>query len=166
MSKENTWLTGIHYGLGDVRHQSLRNVIGNRCLNAPTTTLEAGDKNDIETQTVPIVYSIGGVNYSAAALADENVTADGGYYGDTDVQAADTVCYYAITIDAAGAVRGYKGKDDGGIEGLGHAADECCFCVIKVTTVAVTFQIGVTDYDASGVTSVFTDVSFLPATAP
>lgn len=164
MPQPNTFLTGIHYGLADVRHQSLRNCVGNRCMNVPVTALEADDKNDIQT-TNAIVYSIGGLNYSATALADENVTcAD--YYGDTAVQAAGTTCYYAICIDAAGAVTAYKGKDDETTDLPGHPADKCCFAVLKVVTVGVTFTLGTTDFDATGVTSTFTDVSFLPASAP
>jgi hypothetical protein len=164
MPTEETYLTGVHYGLSAVRHRELRNCIGNRCMSVPVTALEAGDKNDIQT-TNAIVYSIGGVNYSAAALADENVTCTD-YYGDTEIQAADTTCYYAITIDASGNVNAYKGKDDETDALPAHPADECCFAVLKVVTVAVTFQMGTDDYDKAGVTSTFTDVSFLPLTPP
>lgn len=164
MTAENTWLTGIHRGLADVRHQSLRNTIGNRCFSVPVTALEAGDKNDIQT-TNAVDYSIGGRNYTAGVLADVNVTATD-YYGDTDIQAADTTCWYAICIDAAGAVTAYKGKDDEILALPAHPANLCCFAVLKVVTVAVTFQIGVDDYDKAGVTSTFYDVSFLPAVPP
>jgi hypothetical protein len=161
---EETFLTGIHRGLADIRHQSLRNIVGNRCMSVPVTALEADDKNDVQT-TNAIVYSIGGLNYSAAALADENVTAEV-YWGETDIQAADTTCWYALTIDAAGAVKGYKGKDDEILALPAHAADECCFAILKVVTVGVTFQMGTDDYDKAGVTATFTDVSFLPADPP
>ena len=163
MSEHNK-LTGPHYGLAAIQHAALRNCLGNRCLNVPTTTLEAGDKNDIETQSVAIIFSIGGKNYSASALADENVT-NTDFYGDDPIQAKGTTCYYAICIASDDTITGYKGQDDGDMPA--HPADLCCFCVIKVvTTSAVTFELGVTDYDAANVTSSFTDVSFLPLTAP
>lgn len=164
MSQPNTWLTGVHYGLADVRHQNLRNCLGNRCFSVPVTALEAGDKNDVQT-TNAINYSIGGRNYTSAALADVNVTVTD-YYGDTDIQAADTTCWYALCISAAGAVTAYKGKDGETTDLPGHPANLCCFAILKVVTVAVTFQMGTDDYDKAGVTSTFYDVSFLPASAP
>lgn len=164
MTTENTWLTGIHRGLADVRHLSLRNCLGNRCFSIPVTALEAGDKNDVQT-TNAIDYSIGGVNYTSAALADVNVTVTDAYEDD-DIQAADTTCWYALCIDSAGAVTAYKGKDDETNALPAHPANLCCFAVLKVVTVAVTFQMGTDDYDKAGVTSTFYDVSFLPAAPP
>jgi len=167
---EHNLLTGRHYGLGDIRHASLRNTIGNRNLINATITLEAGDKKDIESQTVAMSYTIGGKMYAKAALADVNVVpAD--WAGDSKVQAADTKAYYALCIDTGGNITSYKGKDELTTTGddaplPGHPVDLCCFCVIEVVTVAVTFLQGVDDYDKAGVTSTFHNVACLPATAP
>ena len=167
---EHNLLTGGQYGLGDVRHASLRNTIGNRNMINATITLEAGDKKDIESQTVALSYTIGGKFYVKAAIADLNVTPTD-WAGDSSVQAADTKAYYALCLDTAGTVTCYKGKDELTTTGNdaplpGHPADLCCFCVIEVVTVAVTFTQGTDNYDASGVTSTFHNVACLPATAP
>lgn len=165
---EHQKLTGVHHGLADLHHQALINCIGNRCLNLPTTTLEAGDKNDIETQSVAIEFSIDGVSYSKSALADVNVvvTAANSYDGVIQ-QAKGITCYYVLTIQSDDTLTCYKGKDDETTLLPGHAALECAFCVIKiVTTSSYTFDFGVTDFDGSGITATFNDVTCLPATAP
>ena len=165
---EHTKLTGPLHGLADLRHAALINCIGNRCLNLPTTTLEDGDKNDLETQGVAIEFSVDGVSYSKAALADTNVVVVAANAFDGVIQQAKgTTCYYVLTLQADGTLTCYKGEDDEATRLPGHALLECAFCVIKViTTSAVTFDFGVTDFDASGVTTTFKDVTCLPATAP
>lgn len=163
MPNPNTFKTGEHGGLADVRHRSLQNCLGNRALTAAGLDIDT-DANDLETNNA-LTFIIDGVYYSLAASTGNNVTcAD--YYGDTDVQAAGTTCWYAICIDSAGAITAYKGKDDETTDLPRHPKNLCCFGLIKIVTVGVTFTMGTTDYSASGITDTYYDVSCLPSTAP
>ncbi len=164
---EHQKLTGPLHGLADLRHAALINCIGNRCLNLPTTKLEAGDKNDIETQGVAIEFSIDGVGYSKSALADVNVAiaATNAYDGVIE-QVSGTTCYYVLTIQADDTLTVYKGNDDETTNLPGHALLECAFCVIKVVATGGAFTFGTTDFDAGSIVSTFNDVTCLPSTAP
>ncbi len=164
MPKPSTFLTGPNYGLQDVRNKSIRQALGNRVFDVMTLTLET-DANDIQTSNA-FDYSIDNVIYTQSIVADENVTA-ADFYGDTAVQAADTTCWYVFCTDSAQAITGYKGKDDETSLLPGVPDDLCVFGLVKIVTVAVTFELGVTDYSASGVTDTFYDISgSQPSTAP
>lgn len=164
MAKPSTFLTGPNYGLQDVRQNSLRQCLGNRVLDVMTLTLES-DANDIQTSNA-FDYTIDNVIYTKSTISDEEATATD-FYGDTAVQAADTTCWYVYCIDASGTITTYKGKDDETSLLPGIPDDLCVFGMVKIVTVAVTFEIGVTDYSASGVTDTFYDISGAqPSTAP
>lgn len=170
MSLERYRLTGRHYGLGDIRHESLKNTIGNRNIVNATITLEAGDKKDIESQTVALSYTIDGKFYAKTAIADLNVTVTDAVDNEF-VQQADSKAYYVLCLDTSGNVTSYKGKDRLTSTGLdavlpGIPANLCPFCIIEVVTVAVEFTQGTDDYDASGVTSTFHNISVIPSAAP
>jgi len=149
-------------GLADINHLPLRTNMSCYCLAPSGLTLEAGDKNDVETAGATVDTVIDGLFYSATALADENVTLFRSE-DDSVLQAADTTCYYVFTIDASDAVRLYKQVDGVAAYPAIPETGEAPFAVLKVVTVAVTFTPGTTDYDASGVTSTFTDVRNVPA---
>ena len=159
---EHTKLTGRHYGLADLRHDSLRNTIGNRSLINAVVAMEGDDKNDIQS-TNALSWTIDGRMYGHAAFDGENVTVTDAYE-DQVIQQANETCYYTLCLDTAGAVTAYKGGPGKGL--APHPANLCCFCVIKVVTVAATFQLGVDDFDKAAVTSTFYNVACLPATAP
>lgn len=161
MPQKNNDLRGSR-GLADINHLPIRTNISCYCRKPATLTLEAGDKNDVETQGVTVDTVIDGRFYSASALADENVTIFRSE-DDSTLQAADTTCYYVFTIDTSDNVRAYKQADDIAEYPAIPESGEAPFAVLKVVTVGVTFTLGTTDYDASGVTSTFTDVRNVPA---
>lgn len=167
-SNEHTFITGSRYGLADIRHRGLQSTIGDRCLSYFTLANGgAGAKNDIDSSAA-INFTIGGLMKTKAQLADTNVIVTDAW-GDTKVQGGDTTCYYVLTLDAAGTIRCYKGKD-GEIKSLpGYPDGECGFGVVKVVNAqaaSATFAFGVTDFDAAGVTATFTSCAVIPSTAP
>lgn len=145
-------------GLADINHAALRSNF-NRCTAA--AILAADATNTIKT-TNAVATIIDGQFHSKSALSTlgQKVTASDD--GET-VQGKDTVCLYVYCIDAADAVTAYKGVDDSGVYPA-IPENVAPFGVLKVTTTAAaTFEMGVTNYGASGVTSVFKDVSHVPS---
>lgn len=166
MTDPRNKLTGRHYGLADVRHASLQNTIGNRVMTRPVLAQDSGDANDIQT-TNAIVYSIDGVIYNKAALSGQVVSVTDAV-GDVLTQADDTTCYYVLALDSSGTVYTYKGEDGETTDLPGVPADRCVFGVVKVvlSSFGGAFTFGTDDFDASGVTSTFTDCAVQPSTAP
>jgi hypothetical protein len=163
MSNENTHLTGAHYGLAGVNHRALRNLIGNRCLNFVGLVIGSGTTSAVNYDAFDFI--IGGRAYEQAAGVDEALTVLD-YYGTTNVQAADTTCFYLVVIDAAGVEYTIKGKDDETTELPGVPDGYALMGIIKIVTVAVTFTIGTTAFDAAGITDTFYDYIHAPVTAP
>lgn len=161
---EDTYLTGVHHGLADINHRSLRNCLGNRCFSLAVLALEAGDKNDIQT-TNAIDYCIDGVIYQKATIQDLNQTVTDSY-GDVATQALGTKCWYCFTLDASGNVEAYKGQDDDILNLPAHPADECCFGLLSLITTTVSFTMGTEDYDTASFTDVFYDCACLPSAPP
>jgi hypothetical protein len=65
-------------------------------------------------------------------------------------QAADTTCYYLLCLDSSRNVKAVKGKADAGVPIAPTSL--CPFSIVKVVTVDVEFTIGVTNWNATGVT--------------
>lgn len=138
---------------------------GSSCESAAGLAKHGTNDDNLLTANA-VVYAIDGKAYSLAAQT-EIVT------GVLAEQAADTTCYYVLGVDSAGAETQYKGVErftyqvtdnvgtlrmptlPEGITAIGY---------YKVVTVAVPFIHGTTAFDASGVTTTFTDVSQLPGT--
>ena len=163
MATENTYLTGNDYGLGGVNHRALRNLIGNRALNFVGLVIGSGTTSAVDYDAFD--YIIGGRCYEQAAGTDEALTVLD-YYGDTATQAAGTTCFYLIVIDAAGVEYAIKGKDDETTNPPGMPDGYALMGIIKIVTVGVTFTIGTTGFDASGVTDTFYDYVHVPVTLP
>ena len=163
MSKENTWLTGGHYGLAGINHRALRNMLGNRAMTFVGLLIGTTTTSTVDYDA--FTYAIGGATYEQAAGTTAVLTVLD-YYGDTVVQAADTTCFYLVSVNAAGVENITKGKDDETTNLPGLPDTECLIGIIKVVTVAVTFTPATTDFDASGVTTTFYDYVHAPVTAP
>ena len=160
---EHNQLTGPHYGLGSVNHRALRNLIGNRPLNYVGLLIGSGTTSAVDYDAFD--FLIGGRAYEQAAGTDEALTVLD-YYGETVVQAADTTCFYVVSVNAAGVENVTKGKDDEIVNPPGLADTECIIGIIKIVTVAVTFTVGTTSFGAAGVTDTFYDYCHLPVTLP
>ena len=111
-----------------------------------------------------IDYAINGIAYHAADA--DNI--DTGVPVNTDisaVQAADTKCLYLVQLDSDGAMSVVKGKDvlttdvtaGAGVQWPHPTDNRCPIGGVKVVTVAVTFTLGTTNFDASGVTETYYD---------
>ena len=163
---ENTYLTGGNYGLADIRHNALRNAVGNRLLGDPGLVIGGTGKNDIDYDAFD--FTIGGLAYAKGAGANINVlVADS--YGDDPIQAGDSTCYYVMCIDSAGAMTAIKGKDDELSDLPGYPDDRAVFGIIKVVNAiaaSATFDFGTTTFNNAGVTTTFTSCVMAPATAP
>ena len=163
MSKPVNWLTGNNYGLAGVNHRALRQMLGNKVLNFVGLVIGSGTLSAVDYDAFD--FTIGGRAYEQAAGTDEALTVLD-YYGDTAVQAADTTCFYLITVNAAGTENVIKGQDDEETKLPGIPDTECLIGIIKIVTVAVTFTIGTTSFGAAGVTDTFYDYVHAPVTAP
>ena len=111
-----------------------------------------------------IDYAINGIAYH---LADAD-NLDTGVPVNTDisaVQAADTSCLYLLQLDSGGTLSTVKGPDvlttdvtaGKAIPWPTPTANRCPIGGVKVKTVAVTFTLGTTNFDASGVTETWYD---------
>ena len=109
-------------------------------------------------------FAINGIAYHVAD--GDNI--DTGVPVNTDIsaiQAADTVCLYLIQLDSAGAMSVVKGEDvlttdvtkGRAIQWPKPTANRCPIGGVKVATVAVTFTLATTNFDASGVTETWYD---------
>lgn len=109
-------------------------------------------------------FAINGICYH---LADaDNI--DTGVPVNTDisaVQAADTNCLYLIQLDSSGTLSVVKGEDvlttdltnGKALQWPKPTANRCPIGGVKVATVAVTFTLATTTFDASGVTETWYD---------
>ena len=158
-----------------------RDLLGNIALSK--AALAIGTAKTAINTTATLVYAVGGVLSSKAAMTSQALTLysrDGKQAGNTYVQPANTTVFYTIAINAAGttvaAVQGtyagqilvdptQNGVSTGG-DGLvpNAPAGFTPFGVIKVVTGATTFTIGTDNFDKANVTSTFYDVAVLPAT--
>jgi len=160
---ENNYLTGNNYGLAGVNHRALRSMLGSRALNFVGLVIGSGTLSAVDYDAFDFI--IGGRAYEQAAGTDEALTVLD-YYGDTNVQAADTTCFYLVLVDAAGVEYTVKGKDDETVKLPGVPDDYALIGIIKIVTVAVTFTIGTTSFGAAGVTDTFYDYIHAPVVAP
>lgn len=165
--------------LQDITAAAVRDLLGNMVLSKAGLAIGTV-KSGINT-TAALIYSIGGVLFTKAAMTSQALTAysrDGKQLGNAYVQPANTTVFYTLAINAAGttvaAVQGtypgqvlvdptQNGVSTGG-DGLvpNAPAGFTAFGVIKVVTGNTTFTLGTTLFDAANVTSTFYDVSVLP----
>jgi len=163
MSDLHLQLTGNNYGLAGVQHRALRQMLGNKALNFVGLVIGSGTTSAVDYDAFD--FTIGGRCYEQGAGTDAALTVLD-YYGDTPVQAADTTCFYLVTVNAAGTENVIKGKDDETTDLPGIPDTECLIGIIKIVTVAVTFTIGTDGFDKAGVTDTFYDYIHAPVTAP
>lgn len=99
---------------------------------------------------------LNGIFYECAVNSDIELS--------STVQAADTTCYYLICYKPSTAdFNVTKGKDgDTNLYNIATPALSVPIGYVKVVTVAVTFTMDTDDFNASGVTSTFYDISHKP----
>lgn len=172
--------------LSKLTASDLLDAIGTRCATKITLAINAASAATVKS-TGAIIYTIGGVFYTAAALANKAITvthrADGSAVTAKDaayVQPAGTTAVYVLALNAAGTLAVVQGSYAGQsitfsadkskvITGTGAApslpAGYCPIGAIKVKTAAgTTFTPATTALDAAGLTVTFTDLSQLPLT--
>lgn len=109
-------------------------------------------------------YAINGIAYHKADV--DNV--DTGVPVNTDisaVQSADTYCLYLLQLDSSGTLSTVKGEDvlttdvlkGKAVQWPMPTANRCPVGGVKVVTVAVTFTLATTNFDASGVEETWYD---------
>jgi len=103
-------------------------------------------------------FAINGIAYH---LADgDNVDT-----GAAAVQAVDTTCLYLLLLDSGGALSTIKGDEvlntnltnGTAVQWPAPTTNKCPVGGVKVKTVAVTFTLGTTNFDAAGVTETWYD---------
>lgn len=172
--------------LSKLTARDLLDAVGTRCTTKNTLAINLAGASTVKS-TGAINYTIGGVFYTAAALANNAITvthrADGSAVTANDaayVQPANTAVVYVLALNAAGTLAVVQGSYAGQsitfssdkskvVTGTGAVpalpAGYCPIGAIKVTTAAATtFTPGTTALDAAGLTVVFTDLSQLPLT--
>jgi hypothetical protein len=113
-------------------------------------------------------FAIDGIAYH---LADgDNVDT-----GAAAVQAVDTTCLYLLQLDSGGTLSAVKGTEvlntltaagTGVVNWPEPTSGKCPVGAVKVKTVAVTFTLATTNFDASGVTETWYDFAGGMPTAP
>ena len=113
-------------------------------------------------------FAINGIAYH---LADgDNVDT-----GAAAIQAVDTTCLYLLLLDSSGTLSVVKGEEvlntataagTAVVHWPEPTANTCPVGAVKVKTVAVTFTLGTTGFDASGVTDTYYDFAGGMPTAP
>ena len=169
--------------LQDLTSAPARDLLGNMNLSKAVLAIATSGKAKVKT-TNALVYTVGGVQYTASALSEQvltNVyTRDGKVSGGAYVQPVNTTVFYTLSINAAGTVAVTQGTYAGQVltdpsqNGVSTGGDGMVpnapvgytpFGVIKVVTaMAATFTVGTTALDATNVTSTFYDVAVLPGT--
>jgi len=150
-------------GLLNINHMPLRTAIGNMCFTSGTLAIGTS-KAKFDTTTT-INYSIGGVLKIITALTSATMIVASSDDGST-TQAIGTTCWYVACINSAGTYEAYKGEDDVTTVLPSVPNDVCPFGLIKVVNATNVFTMGTTNYDASGVTSTFTNISVMPVSPP
>lgn len=138
--------------INSVAQQDIRNVFANESLGYAGLA-EGTNAATIKT-TAAVAYRIGGQTYTKAATDNIAVTA-------ATAQAANTTCYYAISVNAAGTVTTTKGVDDSATVPETPDANALLGYLKIVTTVA--FTPGTTDLGAAGVTDTWAHANIPPA---
>jgi len=145
---------------------------GNFCLQSGAWATGSTTTN-VRQVTNPIAYVIDGIFYSRAGDAAGGInvqvsfpTTDGAssvFRATTPVQAAGTVALYAIGISTTGALICVKGDDvriNSGIRppvpSLPRTHAPTAY--VRVATTTNPFTFGVTAFDATGVTTAYTNV--------
>lgn len=168
--------------LATIQHSAIRRALGNRVLSKPGLAVDGVNMDS----AAAIVYTIDGVTYSKAQLADQDmaVTHDCFAKPITAVNLAyeqpiSTTVFYVMAINANGDIAIVQGDYAGQViadevdlsrvnEGTGAIPPEpegyTAFGLVKVATnSSATFTPGTTSMAASGVTTTVYDVSMLPA---
>jgi hypothetical protein len=171
--------------LSNIKSAEVAKLLGDRCMVKATLAINAGSAATIKS-TGTIVYSIGGVMYSHAALSAQAITITHGCFGDLVAnypakytQPVGTTVFYLVCLDASGNVAVVQGNYAGqsltnpndlskvltGAGGLPvEPAGYTAIGVIKIALAnAATFNPATTALDATDVTATYYDVSVLPA---
>lgn len=170
--------------LSKVPNRDIINALGGMCLTKGVLAINAGSAATVKT-TNALVYGVGGVLYTKAALAAQAITVTHRYDGkpvstaDTAyVQPINTTVIYVVALNSAGTVAvvqsTYAGQQvtygsdlskivtaGGGLPTL--PAGYTPIGAIKVATNgSATFTAGTTALDAAGVTATYFDLALLP----
>lgn len=142
----------------------------NQSQGKPVLAINAASAATVKT-TNALVFSIGGIAYTKAALAAQVLTNAVGPAGTgVYVQPISTTVYYTIAVNAAGTIKVYQGSYTGqvlgaptpGVYGDGLVPDiETGYAPVGgikiVTNASATFTLGTTALDAAGVTATYAD---------
>lgn len=157
--------------LSMIQNAALLALLGNR--NYGRAAIAIGATASAITSTNATTVSIGGVMYARAAFTNQALVSGGEPFR---VQPANSTCYYAIGVNAAGEVRVIQGRREGeafvtptGLSVVGDGTVPALpdtmapIGLLKVVTGAATFTPGTTALNAANVTSTLWDVAVLPA---
>jgi len=141
--------------LKDVQHQSLRDLLGTRCMSAAGLVIGSVSAATLKT-TNAITYCIDGVVYTKATAAPA--------FTDVTVQAASTTKYYLLSIDAAGDFLITNGAVGGDIPAVPANHAPVGYAKV-VTSDAGTFIPATTLLSAAQVTDTYYDLTIMPLAA-
>lgn len=134
--------------------QDLRDFVGNMGLDYAGLA-EGTNATTIKT-TYAISYRIGGQLFYKAATDNIAMTA-------CAAQAANTTCYYLVSINASGTVKLTKGTD-GSTTLPALPTSEVPIGVMKIAlSGGATFTSGTTDLGASNVVETWAHIGYIPA---
>ena len=171
--------------ISSVASESLRKVLGNRCLTKVALAIDATAAATIQSAG-EINFTVGGVFFTKAALNDQSIAPTHRFNGapvttvnPAYVQPVSTKVIYVVALNAAGTVAIVQGSFAGqkivhndDLSKVGNGTGDIpqepdgytAIGFFEVATNgATTFTPGTTALNAAGVTVVYTDVSVLPA---
>ena len=152
--------------LQNVEHAMLRHLLGNRCHTKGVLAIDANTEN-VQT-TVIITYSIRGIMYTKAAVAEIDISALGGL--SSTALADGYTQIFGLALNAAGTITVVPGDqvltaDITAGTKIAHwpsAIDDATvlFGAVKVVNATGSaFTFGTTGLDTSGITDTYYDLS-------
>lgn len=158
--------------LADVRHEALIDLLGSRCYGNPALAIDGVNAENVETAN-SVSYSIDGVMYTKAAVAEIDLSALGVLDEEGTAQSAVTAQEdgkdraYLLVLNAAGTIFIVEGDDVDTGETVrppqcpnGYAP----YGIVKVENASgADFTFGTTDLSTAGVTDTYVNVSVCPA---
>lgn len=142
-----------------VRLDALLALLLNRSFGDAGLAIHGTNKDNLLTATA-FSFIVAGVPKNLAAQTEIVAPA-------ATQQAADTDCWYLLSVDAAGTITFTKGVDHATTAVIpAPPAAEAVFGAVHVSLASgATFTLGTTDFNAPNVTSTYFDSSYLTALA-
>jgi hypothetical protein len=163
----------IATSLNDLDHADARLLMGNRAYSKAGLADHATAHEDVLT-TAAAVYSIGGVMYSKAAVAQIDLSAlavldETGTAKPLVAQAAGATRIYLLALDSAGAIAIIQATgltaSSSGNQCPGCPPNYAPFGAIKIANnTASAFTLGTTSKTTANITATYYDLSCAPAT--